>query len=87
MFHRMRDSIRVDDPFAIWVEQFTITERDEQPVPADYNLRISIPRGWPVDPVASCEWLSHRFCAQRDDVPIAMGEYLWVSGLPQAGRD
>ena len=35
----MRD--RIGDPFAIWVEQVTITERDEQPVPADYNLRIS----------------------------------------------
>jgi hypothetical protein len=36
----MRD--RIDDPFAIWVEQVTITERDEQPVPANYNLRISL---------------------------------------------
>jgi hypothetical protein len=39
VFQRMRD--RIDDPFAIWVEQVTITERDEQPVPANYNLRIS----------------------------------------------
>ena len=30
---------RIDDPFAVWVEQVMITERDEQPVLADYDLR------------------------------------------------
>ena len=42
VFHRIRDPI--GDPSAIWVAQVTMTERDEQPLPAGYNLRVTMTR-------------------------------------------
>jgi len=86
VFRRIRDPI--GDSSAIWVAQVTMTERDEQPLPAGYNLHPADSVAWRTAPIGcvGVRWSSGYGCPGRRGAGLGVRApviWSWGPGLRQ----